>query len=362
MKNKKRIVVKIGTSLVAEGLKTGALLESLVADICAARGQGMDVILVSSGAIGAGMQVLKWQKRPTDIGKKQAAAAVGQVSLMKAYEKLFMSRGVCVAQVLLTRSDIEDRNRYLNVKNTLSALLELGVVPILNENDTVSVEEIKFGDNDRLSALVAAKMDADLLVILTDVDGLYNPLNKVVLPLVSRITKEIEEMASGKSRSGLGTGGMSSKIEAAKITAASGITTVIANGFKAGQLLEAMEGRAVGTKFMAGKLLSSKGKWILFGAIPKGEITVDDGAAHALRELKKSLLPAGVLDANGVFEKGDVVKIRDSAGREFARGIIGFSSEEIRKVQGLRSSEVQGVIGGPCADEVIHRDSLVVLP
>ncbi len=369
----KRVVVKIGTSIVASGLgfpdasgqpaRTGVtVLESLVEDIGLAMSRGHQIIVVSSGAIGAGIRKLKWNQRPTEMNLKQAAASVGQVSLMQAYDRLFAHQHRTVAQVLLTRRDFENRVSYLNARATITALLELGVVPIINENDTVAVDEIKFGDNDSLSALVASKMDAELLVMLTDVDGLYGRGGEVVR-LVEKITPEIERMAGKKSASGMGTGGMSSKIDAAKISTASGVTTIIASGLKKGTITDILDGVETGTTFVALSHLSAKEKWILFGARARGEIWVDSGAESALRNLKRSLLPAGVVSVRGTFDRRDVVKVKTEQGTEFARGVSQFSSEDIEKIKGKKSAEVHKILKTSVSSaEIVHRDALVIIP
>lgn len=367
----KRVVIKVGTSVLTRSsvsdktshfeIKPNSALGSLIAEIADLHGQEIEVLLVTSGAIGAGVKQLHWSVRPAEIRKKQAAAAIGQVSLMQSYQHLFNSRGVQVAQVLLTRTDFEDRKRYLNVRNTLLTLLELGVVPVINENDTVAVEEIQFGDNDRLSALVAAKMDADLLVILTDVEGLLDK-DKELVTLIPKITPEVEALAWKGVKSETGTGGMSSKIEAAKITTASGVTTIIANAYRPGVLTDIAAGREVGTKFLSVKSLKSKEKWILFGAVPKGELIVDAGAEKALKELGKSLLPAGIVSLQGSFQKGDVVRIKSAENGEIARGVVTFSSAEIEKIKGRKTSELADILKIKSnATEVVHRDAMVIL-
>ena len=362
---KKRMVVKIGTSILARsrGSREGSILAPLVKEICELKAKGAEFILVTSGAIGAGMKDLGWSRRPEDIKKKQAAAAVGQVSLMRTYQKLFKEQRVLVGQVLLSRGDFDDRKRYLNAQSTLQTLLDLGVVPVINENDTVAVEEIKFGDNDQLSALVAAKMDADILAILSDVDGLYRSMQeKSVIPLVAEITPEIERLAGKESESGLGTGGMSSKIDAAKIATVSGVVTVVANGARRNVIADILEGKSVGTKFVSAGTLTAKEKWILFGAVPRGEIVVDGGAEKVLRESRKSLLAAGVTGLKGMFRKGDVVVLKNPGEEEFARGVISFSSEEMARIKGKKSSEIAAVLGRHLnSSEIIHRDSLVLI-
>ncbi len=366
IRHKKRVVVKVGTSSFTGKRETlqesNPVLEALVKEICALVQAGHEMILVTSGAIGAGMKELGWTKRPEDLRKKQAAAAVGQVTLMQTYQKLFRAHGTHVAQVLLTRDDFEDRRRYLNARSTLLNLLEMGVVPVINENDTVAVEEIQFGDNDRLSALVAAKIDADLLIILSNVDGLIREEGgkKEVVSLIPKITPEIEKLAWRGVKSELGTGGMTSKIEAAKVTTASGITTHIANANRKHILTDILEGKPVGTKFVSIRSMPAKDKWILFGALPKGEIIVDSGAGAALKEMKKSLLPAGVIRVNGTFHKGAVVSVKTDGQPEFARGIAAFSSHQIEAVKGLKSADVKKQLGA--RPEIIHRDSLALLP
>ncbi len=366
MQAKKRIVVKVGTSSFTGKHETlqesNPVLEALVKEICALTQAGHEMILVTSGAIGAGIKELGWAKRPEDLAKKQAAAAVGQVTLMRTYQKLFRAHGTHVAQILLTRDDIGDRKRYLNARSTLLNLLEMGVVPVINENDTVAVEEIQFGDNDRLSALVAVKIDADLLIILSNVDGLIRSEDgkKEVVSVIPKITPEIEKLAWSGVKSELGTGGMTSKIEAAKITTASGITTHIANANVKHILSDILDGKEVGTKFVSIQSMPAKDKWILFGAMPKGEIVVDAGAAAALKENKKSLLAAGIVSVEGRFAKGSVVSIKTSEHSEFARGVASFSSEQINAVKGQNSADVKKQLGARA--EIIHRDSLALLP
>lgn len=363
-RNKKRIVVKIGTSILAQtadGIQP-TTLKALVEQICSARKEGAEFILVTSGAIGAGIKKLNWEKRPQEIRKKQAAAAVGQVSLMEIYQDLFKEYQTVVAQVLLTRGDFENRQTYLNARQTLLTLLELNVVPVVNENDTVATEEIQFGDNDNLSALVAAKIDADLLIILSDVEGLLAKKGKSaeLVPVVTEIGPEVEKLVWEGVKSALGTGGMSSKIQAAKVAGASGVTTVIASAFRANVIADILEGKSVGTKFVAMKALSAKQRWILFGAIPKGALVVDQGAALALKNLNKSLLPAGVVGTNGSFRKGDVVSVASQDGQEIGRGIVSYSSDEVEKIKGQKTSEIKKILKASNSTEIIHRDVLVL--
>ncbi|MBI2118705.1 MAG: glutamate 5-kinase [Elusimicrobia bacterium] len=369
MKEFKRIVIKIGTSVLTKSLaETDAAhstLGSLVQEFSRIRSEGKELLLVTSGAIGMGMKSLSWQDRPQDIAKKQALAALGQVSLMQTYQQLFKNVDLMVAQVLLTRGDFGDRQRYLNARQTLLTLLKFGIVPIINENDTVATEEIRFGDNDQLSALVAAKIDADLLVILSDVDGLYSSQKgkeSEILPLIPQITPEIEKLVWKGIKSSLGTGGMASKIDAAKIATASSVTMIIANAFRKNVLSEILSGEPIGTKFVPAGSLTAKEKWILFSAVPKGEIFVDQGAELILKGRKVSLLPAGVLEVKGNFVKKDVVRVKAEDGQEFARGIVSFSSDELQKIKGRKSSEIKKIIKNTVQVEVIHRDSLVLLP
>jgi len=373
----RRIVVKIGTSLLTgsisqAGDSSRTVLGSLVRDMAELVSDGYEVLIVTSGAIGAGTQKMGWKVRPDEIRKKQATAAIGQVSLMQTYQKLFEHHNINVAQLLLTRSDFEDRRRYLNARATILTLLELGIVPVINENDTVATDEIQFGDNDRLSALVASKIHAELLIILTDVDGLYlrhrsskswDHAKNQIISLVPKITPEIESMAGKYSGDRFGTGGMTSKIEAAKIATASGVTTLVANGSVPGVIRTIAEGGNPGTKFIPVKSLSAKERWILFGASPKGEILIDQGALAALRDSGKSLLPAGILKVNGSFRKGEVVRVLIDRDMELARGVVQYSAELVEVMKGKKSGEIRKTLNLPGSSfEVIHRDSLIILP
>ena len=347
-KKYKRIVVKIGSSLLAAGKDRLALeyLGGIAAKIAALAREGKEIILVSSGAIACGMSILKLESRPKELAYLQAAAAVGQNLLMDTYNDAFIKRGLHAAQVLLTYEDFNDRRRYLNAKNTLLTLLKLGAIPVINENDTVSTDEIKFGDNDRLSALVASLVSADLLIILSDVDGLLNQEKKVV-KIVDKITPAIKALAcptKGKTC----VGGMITKIEAAGISIDSGIACVIANGKDEDLLLKDSE--IPGTLFIPKKgYLKAKERWIAFGTKPKGSIAVDSGAKNALMN-KKSLLSVGIVALDGNFETGDVVSITDKQGTEFARGCVCISAKHLEKIKGSRFEK-----------EIIHRDNLVIL-
>ena len=348
-----RIVVKLGTGVLTDSRKLidPAQLEQLVAQLAAQRKAGREIILVTSGAVGAGMGALGYETRPTDLAEKQACAAVGQSRLMAAYDKLFAQHGLVVAQVLLTHEDLEHHERHLNARNTLVTLLQRGVVPIINENDAVSFTEIKFGDNDKLSALVASLLPADLLVILTTVDGVIENFGKkhaTQLSLIEKINADVEDMAGGTT-SETAVGGMKSKIDAAKIVVRSGIPLVIASGKKRNVLAKILDGDDEGTLFVAKpNKLQGRKRWIAFFHHPKGALVVDDGAKKALREAGKSLLPPGVVRCEGGFAADDVVRICDLDGMEFARGIAKFGAEEIRAKKLARV-------------ELVHRDDLVIL-
>jgi len=365
-----RVVIKVGTSVISlrsgEGLDKEQIrrIAGQVADI---RNLGHEVILVSSGAIGAGMTVLGWKTRPKELRDKQAAAAVGQVSLMEAYEGAFKPKGLAVAQVLLTRLDLEDRARYINARNTLLSLLSFSAVPIINENDTVSTDEIQFGDNDTLSALVAVKAEADLLVILTNVDGFYrksaDPADgPEVVREIHQISSELKKEARSEASSELSVGGMRSKLEAARIVMASGIDMWIVNGRTQGILNGIIHGTAEGTRFVAKRSkLGSKKRWIAFGTRAKGQLFVDGGASKAVKQGGKSLLPSGITSISGRFQAGDAVSIMDDDSQEIGRGLCNYSTEELRRIVGRKSREISQILGRAGSPEVIHRDNLVIL-
>jgi len=348
-----RVVVKLGTGVLTDAKKQPDLaqMEQLVAQVAHQRQLGRDVILVSSGAVGAGMGVLNHSKRPSELAELQACAAVGQSRLMATYEKLFSKHDLHVAQVLLTHDDLQHHERHLNARNTLVRLLKHGVVPIINENDAVSFTEIKFGDNDKLSALVACLLPADLLIILTTVDGViinFGQPDARVLGTIESITPEVEAMA-GVTTSATAVGGMTSKIQAAKIVARSGIPLVIAPGTQPDVMKRVLDGDEVGTLFVPNeRRLASRKRWIAFFHRPKGVIYVDEGAKKAVREQGKSLLPPGITRCEGEFNTGEIVSICDLNGTEFARGISDVTAGAIRQKQIPRQ-------------EVIHRDNLVVL-
>lgn len=348
-----RVVVKVGTGVLTDSRKQPdpAQMEQLVGQIAELRQGGKEVVVVSSGAVGAGMGVLGYHKRPAELAELQACAAVGQSRLMAAYERLFATFNLSVAQILLTHDDLEHHDRHLNARNSLITLLRHGIVPIINENDVVSVTELKFGDNDKLSALVAALLPADLLVILTTVDGVIEHFGKPEarpLSVVQRIDAALEKMAGGTD-SATAVGGMASKIQAAKIAIRSGIPLVIASGRKQGGLMRVVSGEEEGTLFIPqARRLQGRKRWIAFFHHPKGALYVDDGAKKALRENGKSLLPPGITRCEGAFEAGEVVRICDADGTEFARGIASFGAGEIAGRQLKRV-------------EVVHRDNLVIL-
>ncbi len=362
----RRLVVKVGTGLVTEP-GAGAdpkRIEALVAELVSVR-DAREIVLVTSGAIVSGMARLALSERPRSIPEKQAAAAVGQSALMWHYEAAFKRHDVPVGQVLLTAQDISDRARYLNARNTLLALLGFGVVPIVNENDTVAVEEIKVGDNDNLSALVASVIDADLLVLLTDVDGLYtaDPTRDpgaTKLDTVEAVTPEIERLVwRGDGR--VSVGGMATKLQAAQKATASGVPMVIASGHDRGVLTRIMAGETVGTHFPARTdRLAARKRWIAFAVPPQGRLHVDAGAVTALRERGKSLLPSGVVDVDGEFAAGAVVAVV-AAGREFARGLVNFDADELRAIRGAKTQDIEARLGYRSFDEVIHRDNLVIV-
>jgi glutamate 5-kinase len=365
----RRVVIKVGSAVLTnadEGLDQGRI-NALAADIASISGQGREVILVSSGAIAAGLAKLGLKKKKNmPLSLKQAAAAVGQSGLMWAYEKTFASHGRRVAQVLLTREDLSNRTRFLNARNTLQTLLDYDVIPVINENDTVAVDEIKFGDNDNLSGMVAHLADADLLVILSDIDGLYTAdpridPNAELIPLVEKITSDVERGA-GDAQAGVGTGGMRSKIMTAKKVGAIGVPMAIVNGRKNGSLLALFEGRDVGTLFLPRpEKVESRKHWIAYTVCTSGRLVVDNGARDALLQKGKSLLPGGIVKVEGMFKIGDCVSCADLAGNVFARGLAKYSSADLDRIKGLKTSQIASVLGHKDYDEVIHRDDLVLL-
>jgi glutamate 5-kinase len=353
LKQASRIIVKLGTGVLTDQRKQPDLvqMEQLVGQVAAQRQAGKELVLVSSGAVGAGMGALGYEKRPAELSELQACAAVGQSRLMTTYEQLFARFDLHVAQVLLTHDDLQHHDRHLNARDTLLALLRHGVVPIINENDAVSFTELKFGDNDYLSALVASLLPADALIILTTVDGVienFGQANPRTIPTIEQIDSAVETMAGGTA-SATAVGGMASKIQAAKVVIRAGIPLVIASGRKKAALARILEGETEGTLFIPQpNKLKGRKRWIAFFHHPKGALFVDEGAKKALRESGRSLLPPGVARCEGDFRAGDIVRICDLNGTEFARGISRFNAAEINARQLARA-------------EVVHRDDLVVL-
>ncbi|MFZ7110292.1 MAG: glutamate 5-kinase [Desulfatiglandales bacterium] len=362
----KRAVVKVGSGVLTknDGLNT-RVINALSREICKLRGRGIEIVLVSSGAIASGLKKVGLSKRPESISQQQALAATGQSSLMMAYEKAFGRHGVKVAQILLTRDDLTHRGRYLNARNTIFALLAWDVLPIINENDTVVVDEIKFGDNDNLSAMVTNLTDAHLLVNLTDIDGLYDKDPRVhddarLIHVVEGLRREVIKYA-GTIPGFLGRGGMASKIKAGHKVALRGIPAVIANGFKRGILERIFEGKEEGTLFLPQPShLCSRKHWIAFTKSPKGELVVDRGAEKALLRGGKSLLPSGVKEVRGRFSLGDAVLIVNEDAEELAVGMVNYHSSDIQKIMGARSTEIESLLGFKHDDEVVHRDNLVI--
>ncbi|GAA6617938.1 glutamate 5-kinase [Scytonema sp. NUACC26] len=364
------IVVKIGTSSLTRP-ETGQLALSTIATLAETlshlRRQNYRTILVSSGAVGVGCARLGLTERPKSIALKQAVAAVGQGRLMRVYDDLFTSLQQPIAQVLLTRSDLVQRSRYLNVYNTFKELLELGVIPVVNENDTVAVEELKFGDNDTLSALVASLVKADWLFLLTDVDRLYSADPRFVpdaqpISLVSNI-KELAELQvqTGGQGSQWGTGGMVTKISAARIATAAGVRTVITEGRQPRNIEKILQGESFGTHFEAHpEPTSARKRWIAYGLVPTGKLYLDEGAAIAISTSGKSLLAAGILAVEGEFDTQEAVVLCDKNGHEIARGLVNYTSGELQKICGRRSSEIPTILGYVGAETIVHRDNLVL--
>jgi glutamate 5-kinase len=363
-----RVVVKIGSQILSSssGIEE-ARFKQLVGDLAALHQQSKEIVVVSSGAVAAGMTRLGRKERPKTIPEKQALAAVGQIKLMALYERYFSRFDKSVAQVLLTHEDLANRQRYLNAKHTFHMLLQSSIIPIVNENDTVAVEEMKFGDNDHLSALVATLLEADLLVILSDVEGVYDRdprahVSAKLLPLITDI-RAIKDDIVGGSRSALGTGGMATKIDAAEKAAAAGIPTVIASGLRAGILAGIFNEREeVGTLVLPEENhLRTRKHWIAYNLKPAGDLIVDQGARDALVQKKKSLLPSGLKNVRGSFGVGECVRCLDAQGREFARGLVNYSAQELNQIKGLHTSKIEKVLGYKAYDEIIHRDDLVLL-
>ena len=366
-----RIVAKFGTSLITGGTNQldQQAMAGMVDQIARLHQQGIELLIVSSGAIAAGRQKLGLTRKIRGIPFRQVMASAGQSRLMNIYEQLFDEHGVKVAQALLTRHDLSDRAGYLNTRNTLLALLELGVVPIVNENDVVAVDEIQeasFGDNDNLSAMVANLIDADLLLLLTDIGGLYtaDPRRRTdarLITQIDRINREIEKLASGTANES-GTGGMITKIEAAKLATASGVIVVIADGREPDVIMRLASGEAIGTRFLPKTTkLESRQRWMLSGLSTRGKLVVDAGAATALRKQNRSLLAAGIERSEGRFRRGDIVEIHDPDGVRIGCGITNYGSADIEVLKGAHSGKIADLLGHDYGSEVVHRNNLVVL-
>ena len=366
-----RVVVKAGTTLLTHATDRLNLqvMATLVEQIARLHSQSVEIILVSSGAVAAGRHVLGVPKASREVPFRQVLAAAGQGRLMHAYEQLFDWHEIPVAQALLSRKDLSDRLGYLNVRNTLTSLLKLRVVPIINENDVVAVEELEgevFGDNDNLSAMVSNIVDADLLVLLGEVDGLFTAdpniePNAQLIPTVEEVDQNIELLA-GQPSDEQGRGGMATKLEAARLATSTGVGVVIANGHEPDVLTRLCRGERIGTMFPATSTKrESRERWMLSGASTKGEIVVDDGAREALVKNSRSLLPAGIKAVNGSFKRGDIVSILDSSHAKVAAGIVNYSSNEVTAIEGTQSDRIEEILGHHYGDEVVHRNNMVIL-
>lgn len=367
LRRARRVVVKVGSSVLStpDGIQHASIAR-LVQDLVALRQGEKEVILVTSGAVASGMSRLGMKIRPKTIPGKQAAAAVGQIALMALYERHFSQHDVRVAQILLTHDDLANRRRYLNAKHTMLTLLDAKILPIVNENDTVAVEEIQFGDNDNLSALVAVLVEADLLVILSDVAGLYNKDPRVhadarLVPLVEKLDHKVFAQAGGAGT--LGRGGMLSKLQAAQKAAVSGIPTIVADGQQKDTLTAVFDlTKETGTLFLPeADRLTSRKHWIAYTLKPAGELIVDAGACTAIRERGRSLLSPGVREVRGTFSEGECVTCFDDNGHAFARGLVNYSSEALARIKGTRTTQIEQILGYKVSDEVIHRDDLALL-
>lgn len=366
LKDVKKVLIKIGSAVLTgdNGLDLN-IIEELVDEIVDLKKRGYHIVIVTSGAIASGKHRMGISGPLKSMPQKQAAAAIGQGRLMRVYSNAFGKHGIYVAQILLTMSDLTDRKRFLNIRNTLTTLMEWGVIPIINENDTVAVDEIKFGDNDHLAAMIANITETHLLINLTNTDGLYdrNPNRSKkakVIPIVHEISEVIEQAATDET-SDVGSGGMKSKVLAAKKVTAFGIPYMIAAGKEKGILRDLCAGKDRGTLFLPMKdHLNSRKYWIAFTLRSRGKLTIDDGARHALIEEGKSLLPSGIIDVEGDFHVGDPVLCLDGGGKILAKGLTNYGAEEVRKIMGLKTSKIHQVLGYKDYDEVIHRDNMAV--
>jgi glutamate 5-kinase len=367
----KRIVIKLGTNLLTGGKESldEKVMGNLVNQIAQLHKESHELVVVSSGAVAAGRKKLNITKDRKDIPFKQVLSSVGQSQLMHTYELLFNKYGISIAQALLTKSNISNRYGYINARNTLLGLIEFGVICIINENDVVATDELdgaQFGDNDNLSAIVANLIDADLLVILTDIDGLYteNPQKNPEAKLIKRVDKidsRVQRLATGTIHKA-GTGGMTTKIQAAKLATSSGITVFIANGARPDVLLDICHGKNAGTEFsIATSKMESKKRWLVCGFSSKGRITIDNGAVKALIDQNKSLLPAGIIGLQGKFQRGDVIDIYDTAGNCIGRGITNYSYKDVVSIMGAQSADINRILGYEFGDDVIHRNNMVLV-
>jgi glutamate 5-kinase len=362
----RRVVVKVGSGVLTRlnGINLN-VIDDLSTEMSALRQKGIELILVSSGAIAGGLRRAGLNKRPASVSEQQALAAMGQSRLIQAYEDAFGRHGGSVAQLLLTRDDLTHRRRYLNARNTLRTLLAWRVIPIINENDTVGTDEIKFGDNDNLAALVTNLTEADLLINLTNIDGLFDKDPRehgdaALIPVVTKIDRRIARMA-GTIPGFLGTGGMGSKITAARKVAMGGAPTVIANGLRPHVIKDIFAGRPVGTLFLSNHTsLSRRKHWIAFTKAPKGALVIDAGAEAALLNNGKSLLPSGIQAVDGRFSMGDAVELKDAAGRRLAVGMVNYHSGDLKKIIGAHTHEIEAILGFKHDDEIIHRDNMIL--
>lgn len=368
LKECQRIVIKVGTSTITYGNGNMNLtrMEKLARELSDLHNEGREILLVTSGAVAAGVTRLGRRDYPKTLPLKQAMAAVGQGALLHLYDKFFAEYGKYIAQVLLTKDDFDERLRYLNARNTLTTLLQLGTIPLINENDTVVVEEIKFGDNDTLSALVAEIVDADLLIILTDIDGLYdedpraNP-EAILYQELEKMPTLIEKDLRGRGNK-FSSGGMYTKLLAARMVMSSGIPMVVANGSDAGAVRSIIEGERVGTLFKPRESkMRARKRWIAFGSQSHGALLIDTGAVEALQKKGRSLLPSGVVEIQGDFERGNVVSVQNMEGMEIGRGMVNYSSEEINSIMGRKTSEIVKILGTKDYDEIIHRNNLTLI-
>lgn len=368
IKNAKRVVVKLGSSIITneKDVIDEVFLNHLAEQVSKLHKKNKEIIIVSSGAVAAGMMVLKLNEKPKSISEKQAIAACGQGYLIAKYSDVFSKHNLLVAQILLTSEDIADRKRYLNAKNTIENLIFKKIIPIINENDTVVTSEIKLGDNDNLSAEVACLVDADLLIILSDVDGFYDDDPRIndkakVIDTVSDINKYMKK-SSNKAGSNVGTGGIYTKLQAAKKTMIVGIPCVLARGRKENVLLKIFKGEKIGTIFLPEKQkISHKKYFIAFNVKPKGKIIVDEGAKEAILMKGKSLLPSGIVGVTGSFKIGDVVEISDLNKKIIARGLVNYNLIEIDKIKGRKTTDIENILGYKYGDEVIHRNNMVII-